>query len=252
MDQERYRRFSDDLRRALAADPRVLGMVALGSMAEAGRSPDRWSDHDFFIITRPGEQKAFRESQAWLPDAGNIVLSFRDTAHGCKALYESGHLVEYAVFDPDEIAVARVNAYRVLFDRERVAERIRAVADVSAAANRPNASFLAGRFLTDLVVACGRDHRGETASARERLASAVRNLAELIAARVSAVGAASLDNLDPLRRFEVVYPEAGESIEAAMRLPVRPAAEALLELFVRTVATSDELRAVDATRALTQ
>lgn len=251
MNLESYRRFTEDLRRTLEADPRVVGLVALGSMAELGRTPDRWSDHDFFVITRPGQQRAFRESAKWLPDAGQVVLFFQETAHGGKALYDSGHLVEFAVFDPDEISVARVNDHRILFDRERVGERMRLVAAKTAAERPATAESLAGQFLTNLVVASGRDERGETASARAMLASAVRHLAQLIAMRISAVGTTSLDNLDPLRRFEWVYAETGEAIEAAMRMPVRPAAEALLEIFVKTAATSHELRAVAAVRTAT-
>jgi len=35
-----YRRFTDALRERAADNPRVLGLVALGSMAEQGTAPD--------------------------------------------------------------------------------------------------------------------------------------------------------------------------------------------------------------------
>ncbi|HEY0372989.1 MAG TPA: hypothetical protein VGD79_13370, partial [Thermoanaerobaculia bacterium] len=114
-----YHAFTDQLAATLTADPRILGLIALGSMAEVGgRLPDRYSDHDFFVITQHAE--AFRATTEWLPHAGRIALWFRETPHGCKAVYDDGHLVEYAVFTPDELQLARVNDYRVLLDRERI------------------------------------------------------------------------------------------------------------------------------------
>jgi hypothetical protein len=56
-------------------------------MARRDYEPDRWSDHDFFVITTPGEQEAFRADPSWLPDRERIVLSYRETPHGVKALY---------------------------------------------------------------------------------------------------------------------------------------------------------------------
>ena len=117
MDLERYRSFTRQLRARLESDTRVLGLVAVGSMAEAGRTPDAWSDHDFFVITVPGVQESFRQDLAWLPDAERIVLKVRETAHGLKVLYEDGHLLEFAIFDEAELHLARVNDYRVLLDR---------------------------------------------------------------------------------------------------------------------------------------
>ena len=67
MDLERYRSFTHQLRARLESDGRVLGLVALGSMAELGRTPDVWSDHDFFVITVAGVQESFRQDLGWLP-----------------------------------------------------------------------------------------------------------------------------------------------------------------------------------------
>src|SRR5207237_44114 len=59
MERTAYDRFSERLHQRLAADERVLGLVALGSMS-GEPPPDQWSDHDFFVITRPGEQERMR------------------------------------------------------------------------------------------------------------------------------------------------------------------------------------------------
>src|SRR5439155_1580337 len=118
--------FSERLRERLATDERVLGLVALGSMS-GEPPPDQWSDHDFFVISRPGEQERMRTELSWLPDGEEIVLAYRETAHGVKVLYRDAHLLEFAVFDPEEMSVARINRFRVLLDRGGVAERTRAL-----------------------------------------------------------------------------------------------------------------------------
>ena len=38
--------------------------------------------------------------------ATRVLLSFRETAHGLKVLYDDGHLLELAVFAPEELALA--------------------------------------------------------------------------------------------------------------------------------------------------
>ena len=60
MQLDDYRLYTAALTQSLADDPRVLGLIALGSMAEQDYLPDQWSDHDFFVVTIPGQQEAFR------------------------------------------------------------------------------------------------------------------------------------------------------------------------------------------------
>lgn len=73
MDVADYRAFTQALAGGLKADARVVGLVAVGSMAERDYAPDEWSDHDFFVLTRPGEQEAFRSDLSWLPRAGVLL-----------------------------------------------------------------------------------------------------------------------------------------------------------------------------------
>ena len=132
MDRPTYIRFADALVDTLAARPDVVGLVAVGSFATG---PDEYSDHDFFVVVRPGEQEAFRRDLSWLPDAERIALSFRETEHGLKVVYDDGHLLEFAVFDEEELGLAKVNRYRVLLDRAEVGRRM---AEVRAATVRAN------------------------------------------------------------------------------------------------------------------
>lgn len=113
MTPEAYSAFTEKLKESLSNDDRVLGLIAVGSMARVDYEPDQWSDHDFFVITRPGQQEFFRSNYSWLPPHRKIVFTFRETAHGVKVLYEDGHLLEFAVFDLEELYLARVNRVRV-------------------------------------------------------------------------------------------------------------------------------------------
>lgn len=101
----------------------MLGLVAVGSMASG---PDPWSDHDFLVIAEPGATEALRTDPTWLPHHERLVLHFRETGHGVKAVYDDGHLVEFAVFAPDEIGLALMNRTRVLLDRADVTARVAA------------------------------------------------------------------------------------------------------------------------------
>jgi len=231
-----YAAFSEALRARVEADPRVVGLVALGSMARRDYEPDRWSDHDFFVITRPGEQETFRADLSWLPLSERIVFSYRETPHGVKALYEDGHLVELAVFDPEELRVARVNRYRVLLDRADIEPRLADLAAATAGAGEARAddAWLLGQFLTGLLVGATRFARGERLSGRLLLASqALRPLLILLARHVPSDRRDLCDNLDPFRRFELAYPELGGELGAVLGRETRAAALGLLEIASR-------------------
>lgn len=232
MDPEDYERFTRGLEKRLEADPRVLGLVAVGSMARHDYLPDRWSDHDFLVVVAPGTQESFRSNLGWLPRHDEIALSFRETAHGVKVVFRDGHLIEFAVFDPDELTVARINRYRVLFDRERIAERLaRVAAATHEQAMPPSNEWLIGQFLTNLLVGAGRHNRGEKLSGRQLVeGSALAHLVMLLTKHAASPETAKLDSLDPLRRFEAAFPDLGRRLDAVLGLDTPRAACALLDI----------------------
>lgn len=224
MKVEQYRQLTAELVQRAQRDDDVLGLVALGSMADSSRV-DRWSDHDFFWVVRPGRQEHYRQNVDWLPERDEIVLSVRETAHGLKVLYTSGHLLEFAVFDPDEIHLARANDYAVLVDGGGIAEAMTAI--VARSAPEPvDPGHELGMVISQLLVGTGRHARGEKLSGQAFVKSqALQHLLRLFGA-VLAAGQGSdrpghepvveLDNLDPLRRFEQVHPELGAAIGEAL------------------------------------
>ena len=235
MDRDAYDRFSERLRERLAADERVLGLVALGSMS-GEPPPDRWSDHDFFVISRPGEQERMRTDLSWLPGGEEIVLAYRETAHGVRVLYRDAHLLEFAVFDPEESSVARVNRFHVLLDRGGIAERMRALRERTAGDltdRRPDPRWLAGQMLTALLVGAGRYRRGERVAGRALVQAAANHLAQLLAAAVPSENRGALDTLDPLRRFEQGHPRLGRELDESLGHPPVEAALHLLRIALR-------------------
>lgn len=257
MNRADYEAFTAALVRTLSADPRVLGLIAAGSMAATDHAPDEYSDHDFWIVTTPGAQEYFRTTFNWLPGHEEIILVFRETAHGLKVLYRFGHLVEYAVFAPDELAVTRLNSYRVLVDRAGIAApagEIVARTAAEHAGRQADPAYHFGQFLTNLWVGIGRHRRGERLSgSRFVRCESLNHLLMLITALVPADRPEVLDSIDPARRFEQAYPALGAEINAALLQETPQAAAALLALaerFLRDRLLDYPVEAVEVVRRL--
>ncbi|WP_420642556.1 hypothetical protein [Candidatus Leptofilum sp.] len=232
MNLARYNRFTDELKRKLDGDPRVLGLVALGSMAQLDYQPDEWSDHDFFVITIQGVQEDMRQDLSWLPHADDLVFHFRETEHGVKALYQGGHLLEFAVFNEDELRMARLNRYRVLLDKAELTPRL---ADLELATQdfvahgRSDPEKRFAEFLMNIYVGVGRQARGELLSGRQFIKTfALIHLLHMLAEFLPAEEDHLLDNLDPFRRFERVYPATGKELNQILDQDTLKAAESLL------------------------
>lgn len=231
-----YHQFTEALVARLAADPAVHGVVALGSMASQDYQPDSFSDHDFFVVTEPGAQERFRADLSWLPPFGRIVLSYRETAHGLKVLSDAPHLLEFAVFDREELNLARVNRYRVLFDRGGIAEhmaRLKASTDQSTGHTVDN-DYHFGQFYTILFVGASRYKRGELLSGHQFIRiSSLYHLLPLLKKHLPSENASVLDNLDPFRRMNVAYPDLTAELDGILGQPVLEAALGLLALVER-------------------
>jgi hypothetical protein len=235
MDAGEYAAFTGELTARLATDPRVVGLVALGSMSGEGTAPDAFSDHDFFVITVPGAQEGFRTGLAWLARGESALLVHRETEHGLKVVLPDGHLLELAVFDLVELRVARANRYRVLLDRGGVAEGMAEVAAKPAEARDDR--WLCGQLLGNLLVGGGRAARGELLSARLFVAGhAAGHLLRLLGRHVPPEAEVALDDLDPFRRFELALPLLGAELNTALAGHPLPAALALIDLAERELA----------------
>lgn len=234
MNPQEYHAFTDALQHTLERDARVVALMAAGSMAGVSHQPDEWSDHDFWLVVEPGAQAWFVANTEWMPDSDQIVLYFQESHGGLKAIYRSGHLLEFAVSDREGLMNFRVNDYRMLIDRAGLGaelERMRHTTALEFKRAIEDDVSLMGQFITNLLVGVWRCRRGEYFSGRQLITvSSLYALLRLIPKYIPAPQPAALDNLDPLRRFEAAYPDIGAQINRLLQLDLNEAAVGLLDL----------------------
>lgn len=228
MQSEQYQQLTSQLQNNLEARTDVIALLAMGSMAGNTRKPDEWSDHDFFVITKTGKQQAYRDSKAWLPQSERIVLHFQDTLHGCKALYEDAHLMEYAIFDTEELLEARIDDYKILFDKTNISAKLTDLT-VSTQIN-DNVIMLSG-ILANMVVGIGRYGRGEKLSANIFIKQYAFNALILLAWDVlPTANPAARDPFAASRRFEQGFPDLSQQMSEILLMPLPQASLTLLDV----------------------
>jgi hypothetical protein len=230
MDAAQFDNYTEQLRTSLESVREVLGLVVLGSTADSTLR-DEWSDHDFWIITEVGKQDALLEDLSWLPDYENIAITVKHLPHGRTIIFRNRHKVEFAIFDATEVGAGKVDRYRVLIDRNRIAELVAAIHDETRrqAQTKPDA-------LENLCVvlwsACERHMRGELLSARQYLDGfAIDRLLSLISN--TEPRDKIKDVLDARRRVEQRSPKLAAELMAVRAQPVPQAALELLEIAER-------------------
>lgn len=235
MRTDEYSRFLEQLTRWAGGADGVLGLVLVGSTAGTAHAPDAHSDHDFFVIAEPSAVERLRATTAWLPPRQPpIALHERDTDHGAWVVYADGHLLEYAVFTPDELALARTDAHRVVVDRSGdLAERIRPT--LAPAPHEP--AQLATALHRALLVGAGRAARGELLAARWHLLQAAGSLLELVHALVPSEQPAA-DAHNPWRRVERTHPAVAAELHGILARSDPEAALALAQLAERVAGTA--------------
>jgi len=224
----RFIKYSESLTESCKKNPKIIGLVLVGSTAETERA-DRWSDHDFFVITESNEQEPLRRDLSWLPNTEEIAFWFRETEHGLKIVYKSGGVLEFAVFDCDELRGCMVNHHRLAYGNEEVEEALS-----SAKARLPE--LVVGddlgdfrHFLSVLVIQVGRARRGELLTAGQGIrGTAATALLKVLTRRLP--HDPQLDRLDVSRRFEFAHPEIGKVIADALAQQPERAAMDLLKI----------------------
>ena len=239
-DISRLLAFNDSLTLSAQKNADVLGLILVGSTAETFRA-DEWSDHDFFLVVKPGKGERFRQDLSWLPEYAEIAFSARETDHGLKVVYKKGYVLEFAVFEDEELELASVNSWAVPVDKRKIADRVKAIQ------NRTNPKTFTveedwSLFLATILIAIGRARRGEKLIAGQGIRTRALNhaLGLLRAARQPQDGTANYeDNLDRFRRVEIQFPQEAKILNEISQLPVEAGAKALLD-FVITLGILNE------------
>lgn len=209
----------------------LIGLALLGSASEEGRARrDEWSDHDFFAVAAPGAGPAARTDLAWLPYSDALVLTAREGDIGYVALYDDGHVLEFALAEAAELSGALAGAASVVVDDESGAtanliaqSRARAV---SADGHDPENDIRL--VLVKLLIGVGRLRRGERLVANTFIRTwAVQHLVRAIRGRSADLSTSARDEIDPLRRFEVDFPEWAARVGDALDLEAEAAAHSL-------------------------
>jgi hypothetical protein len=222
---------------ASVARERFAGLVVLGSASpHAAHRRDEWSDHDFFMLAAPGDEARVRDVEAWLPDPDRLVLVAREGDIGFAAVYDDGHVFEFAASTVDELSGAlATDDVDVVVDDGTVA-RLVDESQQRARATHDHGSINDARLvLVKLLIATGRARRGETLIAGQAVhGAAVTHFVRAVRARMPVDGSVR-DGIDPVRRFERDYPELGEALTDALGRPVEEAARRLFALLRATL-----------------
>lgn len=234
MEAVEYQRFTRDLVAWAVSESAVMGLIAVGSTAAMTHDPDEWSDHDVFVVTIAGASAGLLEDPSWLPDSERIVMWHTETADGRAAVYDDGHLIELAVFEDLSLPPLSVNDHRVLVDKTDLTARfanLERETTVRVADTDPTGSRRFRQIVVQLIVGLGRDARGESLSAHERIrGQALTHLLSLVRDFVPAENDTPTDDLDPYRRIERAHPEICGCLNALLTAPLPELAETILSL----------------------
>jgi len=234
MSRERFDALSAGLADGVRRRDGLFGLVLLGSASDEGSARrDEWSDHDFFALTEPGRGAEVRPDLSWLPDQDRLVLTSREGEIGFAAVYDDGHVLEFAFSDVEELAGAVAGDASVVLDDEdgsvaQLIDRARAKAAASDSFDPANDTRL---LLVKLLIGVGRARRGEVLNGGQFVRGwAVQLLVRAVRGRFAASSTTLRDTIDPMRRFESDFPVSAARLAALTEAPVEQAGRGLFDL----------------------
>lgn len=231
---DRFDELSAGLAAGVEGHEGLVGLVLLGSASDDAVSRrDEWSDHDFFAVIADGRGDEIRPDLSWLPDRDRIVLEAREGEIGFVAMYDDGHVMEFALSEARELSGALAGDATVLVDdgARTTARLIAAARGRAAAADGFDPANDARLVLVKLLIGVGRARRGEALVAGSFVRQwAVQHLVRALRGRFPERSTRHRDAIDPLRRFELDFPWESAQIADAVARPVEDAALALFTL----------------------
>ncbi|MFV9505164.1 MAG: hypothetical protein AB4911_11430 [Oscillochloridaceae bacterium umkhey_bin13] len=189
---------------ALSRRPDALALIGLGSTGLERDRLDAYSDLDFFVVVERDAKPRYLANLDWLADAAPIAYHFRNSVDGYKLLYADGVFCEFAVFTPQELAVAQGSAARIIWERPGATLPL---PQAPLPGEQPEVAWQVGEALTNLYVGLGRFRRGEVLSAARFIQQYAVDRVLALVTQIEQATPASDDPFAPERRVEQRYPE---------------------------------------------
>jgi hypothetical protein len=232
VDPTAYNEYTQELTDRLEPDPRVLALIALGSMAEADLR-DEYSDHDFWLVVAAGTESHFLSDLSWLPRiAAEPLAVIRFGNRGASILHSDRHVTEFAVLTEGSLEDQPTDRYAILLDRlglEHMLPTLVANARARRAATDhwPDA---VGNLALVVWTGVARHHRGELLASQKYLRYHAVQCILNIAQAADLLSDAATNFLDPWRRLERINPRLASELLASFEQPALTAARTLLDV----------------------
>ncbi|WP_041261587.1 hypothetical protein [Exiguobacterium artemiae] len=140
-------------------------LLGLGSVGQELERLDRYSDLDFFIITKPGQKQRFLQQLDWLESVHPLSFIFQNTVDGFKLLFADGIYGECAIFELDEMPEIAFSPGRIVWqDSTFLGVDLTVSKQAPPPIRRDTLDFALNEALTNLYVGLCRYARGERLS----------------------------------------------------------------------------------------
>jgi hypothetical protein len=232
MDPVGFDAFTQALVRALEADDRVLGLIALGSTADPGLR-DAYSDHDFWLVVATGTEPQFLADLAWLPrPAADRLAVVRFGTRGVSILYTDRHAMEIAVFTEASLAGQPTDRYAILLDRTGLASRLPTLVTTARTRRAEKDRWPDAMANLAMLVWTGvqRHRRGEFLASQKYLRYHAVEAVLAVAQAAGRLEHPATNFLDPWRRLERVNPRLAAGLLSSFSQPVPMAGRTLLDV----------------------
>jgi lincosamide nucleotidyltransferase B/F len=156
---KQLQRFQEIISRNQSED--VLAFLGLGSMHDLSRI-DNYSDIDFFMIVEKGHKLKYLQNVKWL-EVAPIVFWYRETKDGLKVIYDDGILLEFVVFEVDELKSIPFQEGTVYYSKPTFDTNI-LIPSVKPP-KKQDETWILNTLLGNLYVGLLREHRGEHVAA---------------------------------------------------------------------------------------
>ena len=197
----------NEVAHSLERSGHALALIGLGSAGQATGRLDAYSDLDFFVIAEEGYENLFRGNLAWLSSICPLSFKFRNTIHGCRALFEDGIFIEFAVFTPAEFEDIPYADARVIWAADPAFAASLPASNKLPRKRQQEIEWLVGEALTNLYIGLSRYRRGEKLNAARFIQGyALDRLLDLS----ETIEPANRPDSDPFssdRRYEQRYPK---------------------------------------------